>query len=163
MSEYIIFCLTIFLSNKLYFFFSNRTKSLSWSFYTFESNFIPILFFLFLLHNLPCHISHDLHYMQAKTRTRTRTQYDIMFYTTSMVAVPYSLGPNELLARYGIDEQKSYFLPWLVDGTLIPCFGLTSPHSWSDATSLHESDGIMEERDNVLGVRIYPLIFVEKI
>mmetsp|Transcript_26993 Transcript_26993/g.30257 ORF Transcript_26993/g.30257 Transcript_26993/m.30257 type:complete len:818 (+) Transcript_26993:98-2551(+) len=74
------------------------------------------------------------------------------FDANATVAVPNSLGPGELLARYGTDEQKSYFLPRLADGTLIPCFGLTSPHSGSDATSLHESDGIVEERDGVLGV-----------
>jgi len=69
------------------------------------------------------------------------------------VAVPNSLGPGELLARYGTQEQKEYFLPRLADGTLIPCFGLTGPHSGSDATSLIGSDGIVEERDGVLGVR----------
>ena len=56
------------------------------------------------------------------------------------VAVPNSLGPGELLARYGTDGQKEYFLPRLADGTLIPCFGLTGPHSGSDATSLVGSD-----------------------
>ena len=69
------------------------------------------------------------------------------------VAVPNSLGPGELLARYGTPEQKEYFLPRLADGTLIPCFGLTGPHSGSDATSLIGSNGIVEERDGVLGVR----------
>ena len=69
------------------------------------------------------------------------------------VAVPNSLGPGELLARYGTPDQKEYFLPRLADGTLIPCFGLTGPHSGSDATSLIGSDGVVEERDGVLGVR----------
>lgn len=69
------------------------------------------------------------------------------------VAVPNSLGPGELLARYGTPEQKEYFLPRLADGTLIPCFGLTGPHSGSDATSLIGSYGVVEERDGVLGVR----------
>jgi alkylation response protein AidB-like acyl-CoA dehydrogenase len=69
------------------------------------------------------------------------------------IAVPNSLGPGELLARYGTDEQKSYFLPRLADGTLIPCFGLTGPHSGSDATSLIESDCVVEERNGEIGVR----------
>ncbi|GMH68121.1 hypothetical protein TL16_g04853 [Triparma laevis f. inornata] len=69
------------------------------------------------------------------------------------VAVPNSLGPGELLVRYGTDKQKEYFLPRLADGTLIPCFGLTGPHSGSDATSLIGSSGVVEERDGVLGVR----------
>ena len=69
------------------------------------------------------------------------------------VAVPNSLGPGELLVRYGTDRQKEYFLPKLADGTLIPCFGLTGPHSGSDATSLIGSSGVVEEREGVLGVR----------
>jgi len=69
------------------------------------------------------------------------------------VAVPNSLGPGELLVRYGTPDQKSYFLPRLADGTLIPCFGLTGAHSGSDATSLIGSFGTVEERDGVLGVR----------
>jgi acyl-CoA dehydrogenase len=68
------------------------------------------------------------------------------------VAVPNSLGPGELLARYGTDEQKSYYMPRLADGTLIPCFGLTGPHSGSDATSLIQSDCVVEERNGQLGV-----------
>lgn len=69
------------------------------------------------------------------------------------VAVPNSLGPGELLVRYGTKEQQSYFLPRLADGTLIPCFGLTGPHSGSDATSLIGSDCIVEERNGEIGVR----------
>ena len=68
------------------------------------------------------------------------------------VAVPNSLGPGELLVRYGTPEQKEYFLPRLADGTLIPCFGLTGPHSGSDATSLIQSDCVVEERNGELGV-----------
>lgn len=70
----------------------------------------------------------------------------------STVAVPNSLGPGELLARYGTPDQKEYFLPRLADGTLIPCFGLTGPHAGSDATSLIESDCVVEERNGELGV-----------
>lgn len=74
------------------------------------------------------------------------------FDANATVAVPNSLGPGELLARYGTPEQQEYFLPRLADGTLIPCFGLTGPHSGSDATSLIGSNGVVEERDGVLGV-----------
>jgi acyl-CoA dehydrogenase len=74
------------------------------------------------------------------------------FDANATVAVPNSLGPGELLARYGTDSQKEYFLPRLADGTLIPCFGLTGPHSGSDATSLIESDCVVEERNGELGV-----------
>lgn len=75
------------------------------------------------------------------------------FDANATVAVPNSLGPGELLARYGTQDQKEYFLPRLADGTLIPCFGLTGPHSGSDATSLIGSDCVVEERDGELGVR----------
>jgi alkylation response protein AidB-like acyl-CoA dehydrogenase len=74
------------------------------------------------------------------------------FDANATVAVPNSLGPGELLARYGTQEQKEYFLPRLADGTLIPCFGLTAPHSGSDATSLIGSDCVVEERNGELGV-----------
>jgi len=74
------------------------------------------------------------------------------FDANATVAVPNSLGPGELLARYGTDDQKEYFLPRLADGTLIPCFGLTGPHSGSDATSLIGSDCVVEERNGELGV-----------
>jgi alkylation response protein AidB-like acyl-CoA dehydrogenase len=75
------------------------------------------------------------------------------FDANAAVAVPNSLGPGELLVRYGTQHQKEYFLPRLADGTLIPCFGLTGPHSGSDATSLIGSDCVVEERDGELGVR----------
>ena len=74
------------------------------------------------------------------------------FDANATVAVPNSLGPGELLARYGTLAQKEYFLPRLADGTLIPCFGLTGPHSGSDATSLIGSDAIVEERNGVVGI-----------
>ena len=75
------------------------------------------------------------------------------FDANATVAVPNSLGPGELLVRYGTAEQKEYFLPRLADGTLIPCFGLTGPHSGSDATSLIESGCVVESRNGELGVR----------
>jgi alkylation response protein AidB-like acyl-CoA dehydrogenase len=74
------------------------------------------------------------------------------FDANATVAVPNSLGPGELLVRYGSPEQKDYFLPRLADGTLIPCFGLTGPHSGSDATSLIGSDCVVQERNGELGV-----------
>lgn len=49
------------------------------------------------------------------------------------VMVPNSLGPAELLQHYGNNEQKNKYLPDLVSGDLIPCFGLTGPNNGSDA------------------------------
>ena len=40
--------------------------------------------------------------------------------------VPNSLGPGELLLKYGTDKQKNYFLPRLATGEFMPCFGLTN-------------------------------------
>lgn len=71
---------------------------------------------------------------------------------SATVTVPNSLGPGELLVRYGTDEQKNYFLPKLAAGDLIPCFGLTAPHSGSDAASMHEAYGEVVERNGQLGI-----------
>lgn len=75
------------------------------------------------------------------------------FDANATIAVPNSLGPGELLVRYGTDDQKKYFLPKLANGTLIPCFGLTGPHSGSDATSLIGSHCVVERNaEGELGV-----------
>mgnify|MGYP001276034725 CR=1 FL=1 len=55
---------------------------------------------------------------------------------TSIMSVPNSLGPAELLLHYGTEEQKDYWLPRLAEGTDIPCFALTSPRAGSDATAI---------------------------
>jgi acyl-CoA dehydrogenase len=68
------------------------------------------------------------------------------------VMVPNSLGPGELLNRYGTEDQKNYYLPRLASGDIIPCFGLTGPASGSDAASMRDT-GIVIEKDGVLGVR----------
>lgn len=60
------------------------------------------------------------------------------------VAVPNSVGPSEMLVKYGTDAQREYYLPLLASGTYIPCFALTGPHAGSDATSLTGSDGVVQ-------------------
>lgn len=69
------------------------------------------------------------------------------------VMVPNSLGPGELLHQYGTDEQKFYFLPKLAKGTHIPCFGLTTENSGSDAASMLDR-GIVVIENGVLGMRV---------
>ena len=59
---------------------------------------------------------------------------------TSMV--PNSLGPAELLADYGTDEQKKRLLPRLATGEEIPCFALTEPTAGSDAGAM-QAEGIL--------------------
>ena len=65
----------------------------------------------------------------AKVATRSPTAASIM-------AVPNSLGPSELLLRYGTEEQKNHYLPRLASGAEVPCFALTSPTAGSDAGSI---------------------------
>tara|TARA_R110002110_G_scaffold66978_2_gene183152 strand:+ start:4598 stop:7000 length:2403 start_codon:yes stop_codon:yes gene_type:complete len=50
--------------------------------------------------------------------------------------VPNSLGPGELLVKYGTEEQKQRWLPGLADGSELPCFGLTGPEAGSDAGAI---------------------------
>lgn len=73
------------------------------------------------------------------------------------VGVPNSLGPGELLLKYGTDEQKNHYLPRLADGREIPCFGLTGPRAGSDATSLPDA-GIVCKREidgkEVIGIKL---------
>ncbi|MBI2383591.1 MAG: acyl-CoA dehydrogenase [Gammaproteobacteria bacterium] len=54
----------------------------------------------------------------------------------SIVAVPNSLGPAELLLHYGTEAQKDHYLPRLASGEEIPCFALTSPWAGSDAAAI---------------------------
>ena len=74
-----------------------------------------------------------------------------------VVGVPNSLGPGELLLKYGTQEQKDHYLPRLADGTEIPCFGLTGPRAGSDATSIPDTGIVckgMHNGEEVLGVRL---------
>ncbi|OYU89942.1 MAG: acyl-CoA dehydrogenase [Bradyrhizobiaceae bacterium PARB1] len=73
------------------------------------------------------------------------------------VMVPNSLGPGELLMKFGTDEQRQRWLPRLADGRDIPCFGLTSPEAGSDASSMIDSGIICKgtfEGKEVLGLRL---------
>jgi len=75
----------------------------------------------------------------------------------SVVAVPNSLGPAELLLHYGTDKQKNHYLPKLASGEEIPCFGLTSTTAGSDATSISDYGVICKgewEGKQVLGMRL---------
>jgi acyl-CoA dehydrogenase len=68
------------------------------------------------------------------------------------VCVPNSLGPAELLLRYGTEEQKNYYLPQLATGKQLPCFGLTGPSSGSDAAAMRDK-GVVCVENGVLGIR----------
>ena len=73
------------------------------------------------------------------------------------VMVPNSLGPGELLMHYGTDEQKKKWLPGLIDGSEIPCFGLTGPEVGSDATAMPDTGVICygeHEGKKVIGLKL---------
>lgn len=63
----------------------------------------------------------------------------------TVISVPNSLGPAELLLHYGTEEQKDHYLPRLAKGEEIPCFALTSPVAGSDAGAI-EDYGIVCEK-----------------
>jgi len=56
----------------------------------------------------------------------------------TIVMVPNSLGPGELIEKYGTETQKAHYLPRLSRGEEIPCFALTGPFSGSDAAAMRD-------------------------
>ncbi|WP_298376441.1 acyl-CoA dehydrogenase [uncultured Bradyrhizobium sp.] len=73
------------------------------------------------------------------------------------VMVPNSLGPGELLMRFGTKEQQDRWLPRLAAGQDIPCFGLTSPEAGSDAASMIDTGVICKgnfEGREVIGLKL---------
>ncbi len=75
----------------------------------------------------------------------------------TFIGVPNSLGPGELLIKYGTEQQKAHYLPRLASGEEIPCFALTAPLAGSDATSLIDSGVVCKgewEGKEVIGMRL---------
>jgi len=75
----------------------------------------------------------------------------------TIVMVPNSLGPGELIEKYGTGQQKDYFLPRLAKGLDIPCFGLTGPTSGSDAANMRDIGVVTKgphEGKEVLGIKL---------
>lgn len=73
------------------------------------------------------------------------------------VMVPNSLGPGELLEKYGTDAQKKKYLRRLAEGKEVPCFALTAPHAGSDAASMRDVGEVTYGTYNgksVLGVKL---------
>jgi alkylation response protein AidB-like acyl-CoA dehydrogenase len=70
------------------------------------------------------------------------------------IMVPNSLGPGELLQKYGTDAQKNKYLPKLASGEYIPCFGLTGPNNGSDATGSIDCGTIRKGPDDELYVDV---------
>lgn len=75
----------------------------------------------------------------------------------SIVAVPNSLGPAELLLQYGTREQQDYYLPRLASGEEVPCFALTGPRAGSDAGSIPDTGVVCKKKvdgKTVIGIRL---------
>ena len=75
----------------------------------------------------------------------------------NFVGVPNSLGPGELLVKYGTEEQKNHYLPRLASGEEIPCFALTGPLAGSDATSIPDTGVVCRgqwQGEEVIGMRL---------
>lgn len=75
----------------------------------------------------------------------------------SIVAVPNSLGPGELLLRYGTKEQQDHYLPRLASGEDVPCFALTGPSAGSDAGSIPDTGIVCKKKvdgKDMLGIKL---------
>ena len=75
----------------------------------------------------------------------------------TIVMVPNSLGPGELIEKYGTPEQKEHYLPRLAKGIDVPCFSLTGPTSGSDAATMRDVGYVMRgqhEGRDVVGIRL---------
>ncbi|MEM7621160.1 MAG: acyl-CoA dehydrogenase [Pseudomonadota bacterium] len=74
-----------------------------------------------------------------------------------IVMVPNSLGPGELIEKYGTNEQKQQYLPKLSAGEEMPCFALTGPTSGSDAASMRDIGIVCKGQHNgqeVVGIKL---------
>ena len=75
----------------------------------------------------------------------------------TVMSVPNSLGPAELLLEYGTEEQKNYYLPRLASGEDIPCFALTGPEVGSDAGAMPDHGIVCRgkfEGQETVGIRV---------
>jgi len=75
----------------------------------------------------------------------------------NFISVPNSLGPGELLVRYGTEQQKQYYLPRLASGEELPCFALTAPLAGSDATSIPDIGVVCKgtwDGQEIVGMRL---------
>ncbi len=88
---------------------------------------------------------------QSKIVAKLATRSQVLSIT---VMVPNSLGPAELLLKYGTAKQKSYYIPRLAKGEDVPCFALTEPNAGSDAASISSYGEVFQAQDGRLKVRL---------
>jgi acyl-CoA dehydrogenase len=72
----------------------------------------------------------------------------------TVVLIPNSIGPSELILHYGTEEQKKHYLPRLCKGQEIPCFALTEPNAGSDAASMTSNGELFKDSDGELKIRL---------
>lgn len=72
----------------------------------------------------------------------------------SLVLIPNSVGPGELIEHYGTPEQKGAMLPRLASGEEIPCFALTEPTAGSDAASITSHGVVFRADDGAPAIRL---------
>lgn len=70
------------------------------------------------------------------------------------VMVPNSLGPGELIHKYGTQQQKDYYLPRLAKGIEVPCFALTGPDAGSDAGAIPDRGIVVKNDKGEIGIRL---------
>lgn len=88
---------------------------------------------------------------QSKIVAKLATRSQVLAIT---VMVPNSLGPAELLLKYGTSSQKSHYIPRLASGEDVPCFALTEPTAGSDASSIKSNGEVFRGEDGRLKVRV---------
>ena len=76
----------------------------------------------------------------------------------SMVMVPNSLGPAELIHKYGTSQQKEKYLQKLATSEYIPCFGLTGLYNGSDAVNMQCSGYVVKIDGKARGIIARDLI-----
>ena len=99
------------------------------------------------------------HHAHATVVTRIAT---VNVSAAVTVMVPNSLGPAELLLRYGTDAEKKHYLPRLADGRELPCFGLTSPYAGSDAAAMPDRGVLCEREIDGMQVRGFSVTFAKR-
>ncbi len=99
------------------------------------------------------------HHAHATVVTRIAT---VNVSAAVTVMVPNSLGPAELLLRYGTEAEKKHYLPRLADGRELPCFGLTSPYAGSDAAAMPDRGILCEREIDGLLVRGFSVTFAKR-
>lgn len=75
----------------------------------------------------------------------------------TIVGVQNSLGPDELIGKYGTEDQKKHYLPRFLHGKDTVAFAITSPHGGSDVPSMKDFGRVTHDfyqNERVLGVRL---------